>query len=100
MSITLWDEWSERGPEFSKRSSLYDYKTIGLAFAFDDADIGNDHREAQWVTALNRRWYESADNISYFQLEPPKKNEIISWHEINRLLNDNFEFFLDAELSN
>jgi hypothetical protein len=86
MCLSLWDKWTEDGPEFSLNSELYPFKRIRLALVFDDSDVPNDIRNAEWTTLAGKYWYNDADDISEFILDPPLENDI-SWTNIYYLLN-------------
>ena len=85
MCLSLWDKWDEAGPEFSTPCELHSQKRIRLCLAFDDSDLHNNTRNAEWVTPGGIYWYNNVDHLSEFILDAPVQRGV-SWQHIDGVL--------------
>jgi hypothetical protein len=85
VGMSLWDIWSYKGAEFSKRHVLTPSESIRLVTAFDDVDKTKDHLEAQWTNFAEKHWSSLAQEIPLLILDPPIVNTV-TWDGINQLL--------------
>jgi hypothetical protein len=85
VELTLWDEWSMLGREFSKRHILQSDEQIRFAVIFDDVDETIDKVDDQWMTCLQPYWANLIGDLPRIIIDPSEETGDL-WPGINKVL--------------